>query len=162
MKYGAIFYAGATLTIPEWLKPLWPYNLPLSKWPTFCGAGDGFGDKVVPDIIRGVCISPACFIHDVDWATTPDTIRQFLAANFRFAKNCRALIMASALSWWKKELAVVRAYGLYFMAVSTIGALCFDPIGAPFGDPLENEVVKARLKRLAKAYIGLPDTEAGK
>lgn len=153
MNYVSVIYRGAKLTIPEWLAPLWPYDLPLHRFPSFCGAGDGFGDAVVPEDIFGVCISPACFIHDVDWACSPDTIREFLAANFRLAKNIRALVLASALPWWKKEIAVARAYGLWFTAVSTVGALCFDPMGESFESPLDNPEIQKKLRRLATARI---------
>lgn len=154
-RHVKIRYAGATLTIPEWLAPLWPYDLPLNRWPSFCGAGDGVGDAIVPESIRGVRVSPACFIHDVDWATSPDTISEFLASNFRLARNIRALILASSLPWWKKELAVVRAYTLWLGGVTTIGALCFDPLGESFVDPLDNPVVQEKLHRLALARLGI-------
>jgi len=155
MKYTTITYHGAKLTVPEWLASpkLWPYDLPLYRFPSFCGAGEGFGDRIVPEDIFGVCISPACFIHDVDWACSPDTIREFLAANFRFARNARSLILASSLPWWKKEIAVSRAYTFWLGAVTTIGALCFNPLGESFANPLDNPDVQTKLRKLATARI---------
>lgn len=153
MAHATIIYNKAKLTVPLWLESLWPHDLPMHRFPSFCGAGEGFGDMIVPEDIFGVCISPACFIHDVDWACSPDTISEFLAANFRFARNIRALILSSSLTWWKKEIAVVRAYTFWLGAVTTIGALCFDPLGESFTEPLDNPEVQAKLRRLAKARI---------
>lgn len=148
------YYRGALLIIPEWLVPLWPYDLPLNRWPSYCGAGDGAGDWIVPESIRGVRVSPACFIHDVDWATSPDTISEFLAANFLFFLNCRSLINAcSSISWFAKKHAIIRAATLWLGGVTTIGALCFDPLGESFVNPLDNPVVKEKLHRLAMARI---------
>ena len=32
-----------------------------------CGPGKGFLEKVVPDIVLGICLTPACVIHDVGY-----------------------------------------------------------------------------------------------
>ena len=143
----------ATLIAPYWLENLWPSDFPAARWPTFCGAGDGWGDKIVPDWISGVCISPACFLHDVGWATTKDSIDAFFTENWYFALNIRALILSSKIKWWEKELAVLRAWSLYFVAVSTVGAFAFDPLSEDWANPLNNPIVKDRLKRLSLARI---------
>lgn len=159
MKHCQINCHGAMLTIPEFLRPLWPYMLPLDKWPSFCGAGDGWGDRLVPEKVHGVCISPACFIHDVDWALSPDSVTGFLASNWRLLCNARALIMASNLPWWRKQMAVARVAGLYLVAVSTVGTLYFD--GLLDGDEwdgieISNPTVADRMRKLAKAAYGYP------
>lgn len=59
MKYEQVEYYGAKLTMPSFLVALFPVDLPAKKWPTFCGAGGGFGDRVVPDRIHGVRLAPA-------------------------------------------------------------------------------------------------------
>lgn len=145
----------AILSAPAWIEKLWPSDFPSEKWPTFCGAGNGFGDKIVPDKIHNVSISPECFIHDIGWATSADTIREFLAENWWLAVNIGAQILASELSWWLKELAVLRAWVVYFMAVSTIGIFSFDPMHAEEEKPLENAIVQERLRRLANAYYDI-------
>lgn len=53
-----ITYGGAQIEIPEFLKDYWPLDQPLEEWPSFCGAGEGLGDKIVPEHICGVCVSP--------------------------------------------------------------------------------------------------------
>ena len=97
IEFTTIRYLGATLVIPAFLPPLWPYQMPIEKWPTFCGAGDGIGDKIVPDRIHGVQMAPACFTHDIEWAVTPNTLKAFMLANWHFLRNCLALIDASDL-----------------------------------------------------------------
>jgi len=164
MKYIEINCQGAFLAIPEFLRPLWPYQLPLDKWPSFCGAGDGIGDWLVPEKIHGVCISPACFIHDVEWALSPDTITEFFASNWRLLCNARALIMISNLPWWKKQLAVVRAAGLYFVAVSTVGGLIFDGLldGEEWdGIEISHPVVADRMRKLSMAAMRYDDYQRG-
>lgn len=153
MNHVEINYRGTALLVPGWLKPLWPYDLPLHRWPSFCGAGNGFGDWIVPEHTSGVCLSPACFIHDIDWASSPDTIYEFFASNWRFFLNIRSAVLASSLPWWRREFAVVKAYVIWFTAVSTVGALCFDPLGESFVNPLDNPEVQAKLRRLAKARV---------
>lgn len=155
MKYVDVVCNGASITVPDWLAPLMPREISYDHMPSFCGAGSALGDAIVPEHIHGVCLSLECFVHDCEWATIPDTIRHFLGSNYRFARNCRARILVSGLPWWKKEMAVVRAYALWFGAVSTIGALCFDPLGSSFGDPLDNPVVREKLHRLALANLGI-------
>ena len=154
MAHIKILYQGTTLLVPDWLEPLWPYELPLDKWPSFCGAGEGFGDKIVPEFIRTTCVSPACFIHDVDWAVSPDTFKEFLSSNWRFFKNCASLIYnSSGLTYIQKFLSATSAIVLWFGAVTTVGALCFDPLGDSFKDPFDNPVVKEKLHKLSLANI---------
>jgi len=160
MKRCKVKCGNARLTAPKWVERLWPSDMEPSEWPTFCGAGDGIGDALVPDKIRGVRISPACFIHDIGWATSKETVSSFLAENWYLAWNIRALIVASELAWWKRELAVIRAWAIYFVAVSTIGMFAFDPLKTTDEEyPLDNAIVRARLRRLANARIGIADTD---
>ncbi|HAR38590.1 MAG TPA: hypothetical protein DCS09_08505 [Porphyromonadaceae bacterium] len=158
MKHVKINCHGAMLIIPEWLRPLWPYQLPFNKWPSFCGAGDGIGDWLVPEKVHGVCISPACFIHDVDWALSPYSIREFLAANWRLFCNAKALIMISDLPWAKKQMAISRVAGLYLVAVSTIGTLYFEGIldGDEWdGIEISNPTVADRMRKLSRAALDI-------
>lgn len=157
IEFAKIRYLGATLISPTFLVPLWPYQMPIEKWPTFCGAGEGFGDNIVPDHIHGVQMAPACFLHDIEWAVTANTLGAFMTANYHFLRNCLALIGASDLSWCRKQLARVRCLG-YFSAVSTIGAICFkaDPEDlVEVEDLYTHPVVKAKLHRLAMADLGV-------
>jgi hypothetical protein len=158
MKYGTVKYYGAKLEVPDFLVPLFPVNLPAKKWPTFCGSG-GWGDKCIPDIIWGVHMQPACFTHDIDWAVTPNKLSQFSKTNWRFLKNCLALINASDL--WAIPLILARSRCLlYFAGVSTFGVFAFlTSHTVPFDEtnPFKHPTVRSRLKRLAYADIGLAD-----
>jgi len=157
IEFTTIRYLGATLVVPSFLVPLWPYQMPIEKWPTFCGAGDGFGDKIVPDHICGVNMAPACFTHDIEWAVTPNTLKAFMLANWHFLRNCLALIAASDLGWLNKQRARARCLG-YFAAVSTVGAWCFKADAEDLivvKDLYTHPVVKAKLHRLAMADLGV-------
>jgi len=159
MNYGTVTYFGAKMIVPEFLIPLFPVNLPADRWPTFCGAGEGAGDRCIPDIIWGISMSPACFTHDIDWAVTPDTIAEFARANWHFLRNCLALINASdlwAIPWFMARLRCLA----YFAGVSTFGLFAFlTSKSIPFSpsDPFKHPVVRSRLKRLARADMGLAD-----
>ena len=65
-------YHGVKYAMPDWLPALLPDEdeLPLPAWPTFCGAGDSFGDWIVRDRICGQSVKIPCFIHDIGWATS--------------------------------------------------------------------------------------------
>jgi len=155
MKRVKVKCGKAKLTAPAWLANIWPDDMPPEDFPTFCGAGSGWGDWLVPDKFWGVNGSASCLLHDLGWATSADTVSAFLAENWYLAKNIRAQVLASDIAWWRKELATIRAWALYFVAVSTFGAFAFDPRSKDDERPLDNPIVKARLKRLAMAHIGL-------
>ena len=164
MNFVKITHRGAILTIPDFLAPLWPYDLPPDRWPTFCGAGQGFGDAIVPDTIQGVIISPAGLCHDIEFSVSAKTISAFMGANGRFFLNIVALIMASdLLPVWKKIKALMKAGALYLTAVSTMGVLFFSWFSGSKKedtDPFKNPTVIDRLRRLAKArndYWANPD-----
>ena len=148
MKTVRITRYGAQLEVAEFLEYLIPDedDLPLTMWPTFCGAGDGIGDRIVPDTIDGICVSPVCLDHDCSWAISPNTYAAFQAANNRFFKNLVSFLW-SRLDGWQ----LVRALGrctLYYAAVSSwIGWRNFSPAGE---DPWSNPIVRDRLSRLAR------------
>ena len=159
MEIVQINYAGALLEAPAFLAeknhragPLWPFDLPLAAWPTYCGAGDGLGDWLVSDTICGVRVCPACFIHDIEWAIARRSYRGFQDANNRLLRNLNALTAAHHLAGVKAAEARTRA-GLYWAVVSgPFGWLNFEPTGQ---DPDTNPVVKAKLQRLARAKLGV-------
>ena len=163
MNFIKIACYGAALTVPEFLAPLWPHDLPLDKWPTFLGAGQGWGDDIVPDTIHGVYLNPAGLCHDVEWACSEKNLSAFMGANGRFFLNCVALILASDLSTWAKIGALLRAGALYLTAVCTMGVLFFSWFSKNRNedvDPFQNPTVKDRLHRLATArnkYYERPD-----
>jgi len=154
---------GATITAPDFLEQHWPYDLPPEAWPTFLGAGSGWGDTIVPDSFGKAYLNPAGLCHDVEWACSAKTPRAFLAANGRFFLNCASLILAADLDVWPKIKVLTAVSGVYLAAVSTAGVLFFawfsgDRKEDPY--PMQNPTVHHRLGRLAEArkkYYEKPD-----
>lgn len=90
-----IEYGGAVLEIPDFLAPIWPHDIPLDAWPTFCGAGQGLGDMLVKDRRCGVWTAPVCFIHDVEWTVGEASWLFAVESNLRLYRNIRALMLAN-------------------------------------------------------------------
>ena len=150
MKYIKIIYADAELEIPEFLKTLWPYGMLLKDWPTFCGAGSGLGDWIVPDKINHKIISPGCFIHDLDWAIADGSKQAWTESNHRFCRNIKNLVKAQIIDQDLLESAFEDCEVYRIMVSSPIGWMNYDPCGT---DPWTNPVVKDRLRRLALKNI---------
>ena len=159
LKYVSINCHGSMIEVYAFLRPLWPFELPLDRWPTFCGAGDGFGDWIVPDTFHGECVSPACLQHDLDWILCENSISGFLRSNFRLYRNLRSLALPklSGITRLRAELDCV----IYFAAVSTVGKKFFkaDPDDRiVVEDPLDHPTVQSKLRRLATvACLGFND-----
>jgi hypothetical protein len=128
---------------------MFPEALPLQHWPTFCGAGNGFGDWIVPDWVKRVCISPECFVHDIDWAIADGSWRAFQAANNRFLKNLISRFL-SGLNGWMLVRSLSWAVGYWFVVSSPVGWLNYCPCGKAWD---ENPVVREKLHRLIMAEI---------
>jgi hypothetical protein len=131
-----------------WLAQLWPHDMLLDEWPTFCGPGNSLGDWTIPDEIHGVKVCATCFIHDCMWSTSIDSYASFQAANNVFLKNLLSTVK-SQLSGIKRQLAYVRCL-LYFAAVSTVGMIHFCPFCR---NPYSNPEIREKLNRLAKAQM---------
>jgi len=155
MNRSTIKYAGADLSVPEFLVDLWPYDMPLNKFPTFCGAGDGLGDSIVPDKVRGVILTPACFVHDIDWALSSSrSVYHFVMSNVYFLFNNRAMAHAQLKEGTTKYKIVMHLCNFYAVVVtSPIGWKNYTPEGTDIWDI--NLVVKSKLKRLAEAHLGI-------
>lgn len=151
MIYVKIDYLGAQLEVIDWLAAMWPHDLTLEKWPSYCGAGRSLPDWIIPDNLYGANVAPACFSHDIDWIIALDTYLEFQAANNRFLRNLNALCKAQ-LSGWK----YIKARGiclLYWAAVSTVGMKHFAPSYAPETYPMDNPDIREKLHRLAMANL---------
>ena len=163
MNFSKITCWGATLIIPEFLVPLWPHELPLDKWPTFLGAGQGWGDAIVPDSLHGVYLNPAGLCHDIEWACSEKNFSAFMGANGRFFLNMVSLILVSNLTTWTMIRALIEAGTIYLTAVCTMGFLFFSWFSKNRNEdinPFQNPIVKDRLHRLATArnkYHERPD-----
>jgi hypothetical protein len=131
-------FDGIQLSIPEKLLPIFPSNYTYKTFPdNFCGAGDGIGEKLVPDYIFGptrflkfiglnvsIKLSPACWIHDKDWIVAEPTWEAFGETNDRFHKNLEAIIEAKCKYEWLKARALYRPV-TYRNAVSIAGKSVF-------------------------------------
>ena len=154
-----INYASAKLEIPTFLTDLWPHALHPADWPTFCGAGDGLGDRIVPDHICSVSVSPCCFEHDISWALAENSFAAFMKANLRLWLNLRSLVLANYNKKLYPQVIVEwRCFG-FFLAVSTVGKKFFkagpeDRIVT--ADPFDHPIVRARLHRLARVVFKIP------
>lgn len=148
MKHEKVLYHGALIEVPYFMVKMLPETLPLKNWPTFCGAGNGFGDWIVPDWVKRVCISPECLVHDIEWAIANGSWRAFQSANNRFLRNLISRLI-SKLNGFMLIRGLVWAVG-YWAAVSTVGWKCYGSSGI---DWQNNEVVKDKLHRLAMAEI---------
>jgi hypothetical protein len=147
-----IDFHGRRFMCPSWLVPLLPdeEELPLKAWPTYCGAGDGFGDWIVRDKICGIPIPPVCLVHDVGWAVSKEDGEYFIRENWRFRHNLVAWVVPF-LPWWRKPLGYISCY-CYWLAVATIGQSMFAPSGE---DWATNPVVRDKIQRLNRACEGI-------
>jgi hypothetical protein len=153
MCYSHIGCFGTTLEGPDWLAEIWPTDLPLNLWPTFCGPSSGIGDVLVPDRIYGAHIAPACFIHDIEFSITPKKILPFILVNLRFRRNLLRLVALQLKGEKVYPLAVLRCH-TYTAAVMYPGWRYFMPTPTPRWQ--DNPTVKEKLQRLAYADMGVP------
>ncbi len=141
---------GCRFWVPRFLAEHWPHQVPLASFPTFCGAGDGWGDRVVPDRIFLLPIAPCCFIHDIDWTICAATEVEFHLANVRFRHNLLELIRERS-RWLAVRLLRERRALTYYQMVETAGRRFFTQGfgGAPACDqPLLHPAVVAKFQRL--------------
>lgn len=78
-------------------KEFW--DLPEAQRQGRCGPGEGLGDKLVPDHILGVKITPACSIHDYMFKTMDGSYKNFKSSNRVFLYNMYRLIERESDSW---------------------------------------------------------------
>lgn len=116
----------------------------------FCGAGTGLGEKLVPDYIFGntkilscigldisIKISPACFIHDVDWLYSQPTWDDFTDSNRRFKYNIESIINLKARNDFIAARALYRPV-TYYNSVCLVGRHVFWSIKAGQGLDIPN------------------------
>lgn len=143
--------------VPAWLAPVWPHQVPLARFPSFCGAGSGWGDRLVPDTIWFLRIAPCCFIHDLDWLTCAATEVDFHLANVRFRHNLLELIRERS-RWLVVRLLRERRALSYYQAVETAGrrffAPGFDGDAEACAEPLAHPAVMATFARLGVSCSG--------
>lgn len=104
-----------------------PIEMPTNSFESFgayCGAGDSFGLKVVPETVFGVIVSPACFIHDMCWDLAEPTWADFHQSNSIFLHNILAIIRKRSDNIIMEHVRNYRAV-TYYNVVDTIGAPIF-------------------------------------
>jgi hypothetical protein len=89
-----------------------------------CGAGEGLGERIVPDTIWGLKISLACFVHDDMFERGEKTWAHFHQSNSIFLKNIINIIHAYSKSRILKHLRLYRAVS-YYNAVDRFGKRSF-------------------------------------
>ncbi len=93
-------------------------------YPSFCGAGKGIGDKIIPEKMYGLKVSPACHIHDDMWDKASDTFFEFMLTNMIFIFNIWMIIIHSKGNKFIKMLRCLRAV-TYFTGVFIFGRSVF-------------------------------------
>lgn len=91
---------------------------------SYCGSGRGIGDKLVPEVILGLRVSLACYIHDQSWDIAEATWDAFHLSNFAFFHNLMMLNSFKSSNTIAEHLRVYRI-GTYYNSVDTIGAMFF-------------------------------------
>lgn len=114
MKTIKVKVQGITLYAPEGYDP--PEIIPAC-----CGAGKGFGEKIVPEKMWGLRISPACHIHDYSWEVAKR--EEFTFSNFLFLANLLILIWhgSNKLMYWLRSYRAIT----YFNFVQVVGRSVF-------------------------------------
>jgi len=98
-----------------------PYKT-LAEFPNCCGAGEGFGERVVPDRIFFLRVSAACWAHDTDMEMTEPTDEGFELMNRIFLINTLSIIDRKSRFGFLKIIRHQWAM-LYYSAVNTKLAL---------------------------------------
>lgn len=98
-------------------------NVPLEEYPSYCGAGKGIGDLIVPETVWGLRIAVACHTHDDFWAKSEKSDRDYFLSNGIFLLNTLMVICNRSNLF----LIMPRSYRAikYFYAVNSIGKKYF-------------------------------------
>jgi hypothetical protein len=147
MRRTKLLYEGVVFELPYFLAYCWPHHLSIQDFPTYCGAGEGFGDKLVPDRIWMQNVSPACFIHDIDFLVASGTWTDFQKCNNRFLRNLRSIIKVKTHMHLRLP-SYLRAM-LYWVTVSSpLGWSNYAPVMYDPRSPLTHPVIKDKIDRL--------------
>jgi len=94
---------------------------------TKCGAGNGIGDRLVPETIFWLRVTLACYIHDYMWELSDATWKDFHHSNAVFLSNLITIILKMSAPNKVNVLKILRMYRAvtFFNAVDTIGAGIF-------------------------------------
>lgn len=110
MKTHTIMLEGVPLLAPQGV--LLPFTK-ISECPPCCGAGDGIGEKLIPETMWGLPISPACYIHDKEWPLAQPTWEAFHASNSHFLHNLVTLVNYTSQSDILRHIRLYRCVTYY-------------------------------------------------
>jgi len=99
----------------------------INEYPSFCGAGDGIGDKIVPERIGGMRCSHICHGHDDWWERCSPTWKAFAASNASFLYNLLIYLVGGPGGVWIR-IKRVSIGCFYAAAVATVGWKIFKRI----------------------------------
>ena len=142
MDTSTISVEGCEFIVPVAIKQYWPRYLDIDEFPSFCGAGNGFGDSIVPEKMLGLKVAPACFIHDLSWEICELSWAGFHQSNSMFLHNLQQIIINRSSSEILKMIRLYRAV-TYFNAVDSVGAHFFWERKETL-EPLKNPVVQEK------------------
>jgi hypothetical protein len=127
-------WEGIDLQVVEAALGMFPWHFTYKDFPDcYCGAGDGFWEKVVPDyvyippiIIPGanparIKVSPACANHDIDWEVAAPSWDDFHESNSRFYANLKSIIECKTIPGSATRYYALRSPAIYAGAVDTAG-----------------------------------------
>ena len=100
----------------------------LEDFPPSCGPGDGIGELIVPDSLLGLCITPACWIHDQCWSMSKASWGDFHVSNSLFLTNLVSLVKNYPLPFplgLLKPIRLILAISYYEAVASQSGAAIF-------------------------------------
>jgi len=87
---------------------------------SYCGAGQGFGDKIVPETAWGLYLTLACYVHDYMWDASTYSRHDFEQSNIVFFQNNVTIITKVSRSEVLKHIRLYRAVTMYD-AVDSLG-----------------------------------------
>lgn len=116
-------FLGIDYEVPDSPQFFWPDMKIYSEFPTSCGAGK-FGDTLIPDTVWGLCLSPACWVHDLSWTLAKQSWSDFFQTNNMFRKNMLKINEMTSGSFIEKSIRRAAIYR-YYISVCSFGAYYF-------------------------------------
>ena len=125
MQTSMVLFDGVPLIVPVVNNS--PLEIPyknFEEFPSFCGAGKGIGDFIVPETVLWLKITPACYLHDIGWELADPTWMDFHAYNSMFRSNIDSIIHYKSNNTLFEHLRYYKSV-TFFSAVDTLGAYFF-------------------------------------
>lgn len=117
-------FDGVSLRVPDTDCFVWPHPT-FKGFPSCCGPGEGWGNRLVPERPFGINLSPSCYIHDEMFLWEDKTWLNFYYSNAVFMANCFEINRVQSKTKIRETLRVPLIY-MYVKSVNTIvGAKLF-------------------------------------